>query len=121
MKKLELFEPAMCCSTGVCGPSIDEKLLTITSIFEALEDVSQIEASRYNLSSTPDAFVKNEAVLKTIQEKGNEILPITVLDGKIVKTNDYPTKEELADYTGLIFVDQSNSEGSCCSGSNECC
>ena len=25
MKKLELFEPAMCCSTGVCGPSVDEE------------------------------------------------------------------------------------------------
>ena len=39
MKKLELFEPAMCCSTGVCGPSVDEELLMVTSVFETFEGI----------------------------------------------------------------------------------
>lgn len=119
MKKLELFEPAMCCSTGVCGPSVDENLLLITAVFEALENVPEIDAKRYNLTSDPDMFVENEMILKKIQEQGNTILPITVLDGKIVKTGEYPTKSELTDYTGMVFVEQS-SENGCC-GNSGCC
>ena len=121
MKKLELFEPAMCCSTGVCGPSVDETLLMITSVFEALQGVFQIEATRHNLTSDPDAFVNNETVLKVMQEKGNEILPVTVIDGAIVKMGAYPTIDELSNYTGLVFVNQnSEQKGGCCGGSG-CC
>ena len=62
--KLELFEEALCCSTGVCGPSVDENLLRITGIFESLKKINQVEANRYNLSSNPADFNKNEAVEK---------------------------------------------------------
>lgn len=24
---IEIFEPALCCSTGVCGPEVDESLV----------------------------------------------------------------------------------------------
>ncbi|MBE6172194.1 MAG: arsenite efflux transporter metallochaperone ArsD [Enterococcus faecium] len=121
MKKLELFESAMCCSTGVCGPSVDETLLMITALFEALDGLSEIEANRYNLTSNPDAFVNNEMILKQIKEKGNDILPITVVDGEIVKTGGYPTKEELTAYTGLVYVEQkSDTSGECCKNSG-CC
>jgi len=27
MKTIEIFDPAMCCSSGVCGPSVDPKLV----------------------------------------------------------------------------------------------
>ena len=54
MKKIELFEPAMCCSTGVCGPSVNQDLLTITSAFEAMQGVTNVEANRYNLSNNPE-------------------------------------------------------------------
>jgi hypothetical protein len=26
MAKMQVFDPAMCCSTGVCGPSVDPTL-----------------------------------------------------------------------------------------------
>ena len=94
MKKLELFEPAMCCSTGVCGPSVDEELLMVTSVFETFEGLEAIEASRHNLTSDPDAFVNHPTILKLLQEKGNDILPVTLLDGEVVKEGAYPTLEE---------------------------
>ena len=28
MKKMVIYDPAMCCSTGVCGPSVDKNELT---------------------------------------------------------------------------------------------
>ncbi|MCL6570876.1 MAG: arsenic metallochaperone ArsD family protein, partial [Bacillus sp. (in: Bacteria)] len=30
MKKIQIFDPAMCCSSGVCGPSIDPDLLRVS-------------------------------------------------------------------------------------------
>ncbi len=29
MSVIEIFDPAMCCSTGVCGPSIDTELMRV--------------------------------------------------------------------------------------------
>lgn len=119
MTKLELFEPAMCCSTGVCGPSVDEELLMITSAFEALTQNESIDASRHNLTSDPDAFVKNEKVLTIMKEKGKDSLPVTLVDGEIKKTGAYPSLKEISNYTGVIFMN-AESASDCCGGSG-CC
>jgi hypothetical protein len=118
MKKLELFEPAMCCSTGVCGPSVDENLLMITSVFEALQDVPQLEAKRYNLSSNPEEFAKNQSVLKMMEVKGNEVLPITLVDGEVVKVGEYPTQDELSSFAGVVLVEPKKP---CCKKGSGCC
>lgn len=31
MKKLEVFDPALCCSTGVCGTDIDQALVNFAT------------------------------------------------------------------------------------------
>ncbi len=119
MKKVELFEPAMCCSTGVCGPSVNEDLLMITAAFEALQGVDSVEADRYNLSNNPDVFSQRADILAAIKDDADATLPITVVDGQIVKTGAYPTIDELSEYTGLVFV-PANQSGGCCGGSG-CC
>lgn len=116
--KIELYEPAMCCESGVCGPNVNPVLLMITSVFEALDDVDQVEAHRYNLSQNPDAFANNQAVLDIVAESTDN-LPLTVVDGKVMKRGAYPTPNELGEYTGLVFVPQ-DSDGGCCGG-NGCC
>lgn len=120
--KLELFEKALCCSTGVCGPSVDEDLLRITGVFESLKKINQVEAKRYNLSSNPADFTKNQSVLKELQEKGNDILPITLINDKVVKTGSYPTNEEIQDLTGITIniVAQNSQNSSCCGGNGTC-
>ena len=55
MKKLEIFEPAMCCATGLCGPSVDPELLRISTLLSALGEKG-IAVGRYNLNSAPQAF-----------------------------------------------------------------
>lgn len=101
MKKLELYEPAMCCSTGVCGPSVDENLIRITAIRQELKTNPDIMMVRYNLAQNPNAFVRNTAVNALLQEKGAACLPITVWDDAIVKSGSYPTNEEITRYTGV--------------------
>ena len=95
----ELYEPAMCCSTGVCGPSVDQQLIDVR------EDVRWVEAqgvvvSRHNLSSDPDAFVANRKVTGLMAAFGDAALPALVVDGEIAVHGRYPSRDELAGLLG---------------------
>lgn len=93
MKKMQIFEPAMCCSTGLCGVGVDSELLRISTVINTLKK-NKVEVERFNLTSAPQAFIENKEVNTCINEKGVDELPITVLDGEIVITGRYPTNEE---------------------------
>jgi len=97
MKKMQIFEPAMCCSTGLCGVGVDPELLRISTVFNSLKK-NGIEVQRFNLSDSPQEFVDNKVVNNFINEKGVEGFPITVLEGEIVLTGKYPTNEELVKF-----------------------
>lgn len=118
MKKIEIFETAMCCSTGVCGPSVDSELLRITNLMDSLKNNKEIKAFRYNLTSNPQVFVVNKTILNLLQSKGNEILPVTMVDGTVIKTGDYPTMSEFQAHCETL--DEAES-GSCCDTSEGCC
>jgi len=108
MKKLSIFDPAMCCPTGMCGVSIDPEFLRVATALYALKRKG-IEVHRYNLASTPEEFVKNVVVNEYINQYGAEVLPLTVLDDVIVLSKRYPTNEEMIEFLGLpagVFADQ---------------
>ena len=122
MNKLELLEPAMCCNTGVCGPSVNEDLLMMTSAIQALNTVEGYEAIRYNLSSSPQEFVNNATVTTILQEELADALPITLVNGKIKKKGAYPTLDEISTFMGIHFVMAGSADGSCCGGAgSDCC
>ena len=126
MKNMFIYEPAMCCSTGLCGVSVDPELLRLSTVVSSLQK-NGIEVTRYNLTNAPMEFVNNKEVNKLITEKGVEILPITVVDGAIVKTKSYPTNDEIISLLQVLptfLGEQKNSapkkNGSCnCTGG--CC
>lgn len=93
MKKMEIFDPAMCCSTGVCGPSVDKNLLRVATLLNRLEKKG-VKVERHNLTSDPKSYVDNSIVNKLLLDNGVDILPITMVDGEVVKTKEYPTNEE---------------------------
>ena len=95
MKKMQIFESAMCCSTGLCGVGVDPELLRVSTVLNSLKK-NGIDVQRFNLSSSPQEFVDNKVVNNFINEKGIDDLPVTVLDGEIVLTGKYPTNEEFA-------------------------
>ncbi len=124
MSKMIIFDPAMCCSTGVCGPSVNPELLRVAAVLEKLKKAG-IEVARHNLSSDPKAFMQNEVVSNALNQKGAEALPITVVDGKIVKSGSYPTNEEFAKLLA-VSVDTVKPTAKvtvkkCGCGSNGCC
>ncbi|WP_283606873.1 arsenite efflux transporter metallochaperone ArsD [Faecalispora anaeroviscerum] len=100
MSKMVIFDPAMCCSTGVCGPSVDPELLRVAAVLENLKKAG-IEVARHNLSAEPQAFMRSEAVSSALNKKGVEVLPITMVDGNIVKSGSYPTNEEFTHLLGV--------------------
>lgn len=101
MKKLVLYETALCCSTGVCGPSVDDNLIRITSVMQQVKQTNGVMMVRYNLAQNPNAFVRNEQVGQLLQEKGVDCLPITVLDDRVVQVGHYPTNEEINNYLAI--------------------
>ncbi|MBO1264908.1 arsenite efflux transporter metallochaperone ArsD [Proteiniclasticum sp. SCR006] len=93
MKKMAIYEPAMCCSTGVCGVGVDEDLLRISTVLSTLKK-NDVVVERYNLSSSPQAFITNPVVNGHIREKGLDVFPITLVDDEIVLSGRYPSNEE---------------------------
>ena len=93
MKKMRIYEPAMCCSTGLCGVSFDPELLRISTVIDTLKK-NGIDVKRFNLSNSPQEFIENRLVNSFINAKGVDGLPITFLDDEIVITGRYPTNEE---------------------------
>lgn len=100
MKTIQIFEPAMCCSTGVCGPGVDSELIRMTGAVRNLRK-KDVNISRFNLTGNPGAFVENQTIRGLLESEGVDALPVTVVDGNLVKKGMYPTNQELADWSGV--------------------
>ena len=68
MKKIEIFDPAMCCATGVCGPSIDSELMRIATVISALKEKGLI-ITRHGLANEPQDFVANKVISNNIKKE----------------------------------------------------
>jgi len=91
--KFIIYDPPMCCSTGVCGPNPDQTLIQLQDTLAKLRQMG-VEVERYLITQSPEKFKENPQVIKLIQEQQLKVLPITILNGAIVKTGSYPTLEE---------------------------
>jgi hypothetical protein len=100
MKKIQIFEPAMCCPTGLCGVGVDPELLRISTVLNTLKK-DGVEIERFNLTNSPMEFINNKIVNKYINEKGADVLPATVVDGEITISGRYPTNEEIVKFLGI--------------------
>jgi len=97
MTQIQLYEEAMCCSTGVCGPDPDDELVELSAALDQLEDeFAEAEISRANMQHNIDQFLNTEEIYDLVQENGPEILPITTVDGEIVAKKEYLSYDELA-------------------------
>ena len=100
MTKLEVFDPAMCCDTGVCGPEVDPILPRFAGDLEWIK-ANGVTVRRFNLAQEPGAFVANPAVKKILDETGGDGLPVITLNGAVVSQGSYPTRAALARLAGI--------------------
>jgi hypothetical protein len=122
MKTLSVYDPALCCSTGVCGTSVDPALAKFAADLDWLKKQG-VTVSRYNLSQQAGAFVDNATVREILQKEGETALPVVMIDGEIKSSSTYPDREKLAEWLALKIdkVAQKSSSGSCCGPNTGCC
>lgn len=122
MKTLEIFDRPMCCATGVCGPQIDPVLPRFAADLQWLASLG-VRVERYNLSQQPGAFADNAVVREAVAAAGTVCLPLIAVDGQIVSRAEYPTREALAQWTGVAARSSAGTPqglpiavSSCCGG-----
>ena len=121
MKTIEIFDPAMCCPTGLCGTNIDPNLMRIAVIVDTLKKKG-INVTRHNLKDEPAVYVSNVKVNELLQSKGVEALPITLVDGEVAVVGEYPSTPQMSEWSGvnLSFIPmpedktESDNKSSCC-------
>ncbi len=119
---IQVFDPAMCCSTGVCGPSIDPALVRFAADLEWLSEQG-VSVERFNLSQQPQAFVSQPLVTQVIELQGESALPTVMAGGAITSTGVYPSRAQLAAWAGVepgVSDKPVVEKGSCC-GPKGCC
>lgn len=98
--KVEIYDPAMCCSTGLCGPVLDPVLVKMNDALLALKKQG-VEVERFNLAQQPKAFMANKTVADLLHKNGKKILPITLVNGGVLLTAEYPSYEKLCEALGI--------------------
>lgn len=94
MKSLQVYDPAMCCSTGVCGPDVDPMLAAVAGLLHQLKERG-VRVDRYNLAQQPIAFAQNAQVKDLLQQEGISVLPLVFVDGEIAFKGAYPDEATL--------------------------
>ena len=113
---LQVFDPAMCCSTGLCGPEVDPQLVQFAADLDWLKSQGVI-VQRHNLSQNPAAFVQNEIVKAALAMRGEHALPVLLANGKVSTTGSYPNRAALAALFKLPSpVSTEPAPSSCCCG-----
>jgi hypothetical protein len=132
MTTIRVFEPALCCNTGVCGPDTDEALVAFTANLAHLKELG-VDIERHNLANDPMAFVESDVARTFLDVAGSDGLPLTVVDGVTVAAGTYPDRESLlrfakvggvtppAGAVDLGLTSVSASAGGGCCGSGGCC
>jgi hypothetical protein len=140
MVVLRVFDPPMCCSTGVCGPTVNPVLARFAADLNWIKSQG-VQVERFNLVQQPDAFARDSVVEQMLTKVGTECLPLILVDDCVVSQGVYPSRDELTAFTGIAaqkpagrsrmsFFDQLTAqghrslaqkrEGGCCGGSG-CC
>lgn len=101
MTQVDVFDPPMCCSSGVCGPSVDPALAAFAADVDWLS-AQGVSVTRHNLAQDPQAFVVHPLVKDLLQREGDACLPVVIANGEMVGHGAYPRREVLARALGLM-------------------
>jgi hypothetical protein len=140
MTTFQVFDPAQCCATGVCGVDVDEALVRFAADLDWLKSKG-VAVERNNLAQQPLAFAGHSTIRQLLQEQGDKSLPAILVDGKLKSSGRYPSRAELARWAGLtaptpgartglgaitiVATEAGEAPGGCCaspaSGPSKCC
>ena len=113
MTEIRVFDPAMCCSTGICGPSVDPKLVRFAADLAWLK-VQGISVERFNLAQQPEAFAQDASVVAALQTQGEASLPLVKVNGEVKSSGVFPSRDELAVWAGIAATSAPQKSHGCC-------
>ena len=102
MKTIQVYDPPMCCSTGLCGNDIDPALVSFAALLTQLSQKG-VKVERYNLGQQPMAFVQNPVVKALLDKEGVAALPLILIDGEVHNKSRYPTDGERATFSRAVL------------------
>jgi hypothetical protein len=112
---IKVYDPPMCCSSGVCGPNVNSALVEFSGALKSLVEHG-IGVERWNLSQQPQAFAENPRVKEQLTKLGKDALPLIFINDDLKITGRYPKTEELF---ALLGIDEKVRSGACCA--KGCC
>lgn len=118
---VQVFDPPMCCSSGVCGAEPDPALASFAADLAWISERG-VQVQRYNLARDPQVFMGHDPIRVAVQSKGTSVLPMVLVGGAVVSEGRYPSRAELASRMGLDLaaVGLPTSRGCGC-GPKGCC
>ena len=124
MKNIQIFDPALCCSSGVCGVDVDPALVSLAADLDWAKQQGLV-VERFNLAQQPMDFAQNATVRGFLERSGAEALPLVLVDGEVALAGRYPNRAELTRWADLRCraapaLAEVAPAGSCCAGSR-CC
>ncbi|MSS85319.1 arsenite efflux transporter metallochaperone ArsD [Actinomycetaceae bacterium WB03_NA08] len=122
MRTVHVYDPALCCSSGVCGADVDQALVDFAAAVKQVEGEG-VQVRRHNLASEPADFATSEVVRKFLEVSGVDGLPVVVVDDVLALSGVYPTVEQLRMFAGVAVAPTlgalpitQESDGCCCGG-----
>ncbi len=100
MTIVTVYDPPQCCTTGVCGPSVDPRLAQFAGDLEWLKNRG-VTVQRYNLAQEPGQFVENSIVKAFLDRSGEDELPVILVGEDLASSGRFPDRNELTQMTGL--------------------
>lgn len=98
MKTIQVYDPPMCCSSGVCGPTVDPILPQFAGFLHQLK-THGVKVERYNLAQQPLAFLQNPQVKAFLDLAGAEKLPLIIIDGQVALQGSYPDQDQRVEWS----------------------
>ena len=98
--RIEIYDTPLCCSSGLCGPVLDPLLVAVNDSVLALTKQG-VEVARFNPVQQLKEVMGNPEVAKAIHSGGKKVLPMTFVNGRLLKSGNYPSYEEFCDALGL--------------------
>jgi len=120
---IQVFDPPMCCASGACGPTAVPAMARFAADLDWLK-TQGMRVERYNLSQQPAAFAARPEVTEALTQAGTACLPLILVEGRVVSRGCYPTRAELAGWTGAAATLARGlplSQDCCGGGSSSCC
>ena len=102
MKAIQVYDPPMCCATGVCGTGIDPDVVNLSTMLSRLGRHG-VAVQRFNLGQQPQAFAENPLVKRLLEKEGTAALPLFIIDGKVHVQGHYPSAAERSDIVRLAL------------------